>query len=376
MIDLVNERPGRIDAVDLIGIRMPLVKPFETSFGVQTDKEALLLRIDSEGVSGWGECVASPEPYYSYETNTTARHIIVDFLLPVLFASRTLAEALAAFTHVRGHLMAKAALENALLDLIARKRSVPLWALLDGEKKPIMSGISIGIAPSTDDLLATIERALAKKYHRVKLKIKRGREVEIVRSVRQRFPDIRLMADANADYTLDEAPTLKRLDEFGLMMIEQPLAHDDLYQHSLLQKQLTTAVCLDESIESVDDAKTAAALGSCRIINIKQGRVGGMLSSRAIADFARENGIKAWSGGMLETGIGRAVNIHLQTLPGFVLPGDTSETSRYFHEDIVDPPVVLDQDGWISIPDGPGIGAQVVAERLEKRLVSRETIRP
>ena len=336
----------------------------------------MLLKVTSGGVSGWGECVTAPEPYYCYETNVSAAHIIKDFLVPLLIPLKnfSIETVLKKFERIRGHNMAKAAVENALLDLLGRIEEVPLCSLLGGESNKIMSGISIGIKENTGDLLASIREACDRKYHRIKIKIKKGRDIEILEAVRNTFPDIALMADANADYSPEDIDVLKRFDMFNLMMVEQPLNYDDIYLHSFLQQQINTPVCLDESIKNLDDAKTASALGSCKIINIKQGRVGGMIKAREIQEFCRDNNIKVWSGGMLETGIGRAFNIHLQTLPGFVLPGDTSETSRYFTEDIVDSPVILDPDGFIKIPEGTGIGVQVVPELLERYKIFNERI--
>ena len=370
------DRIESIERAELITVRLPLVKPFETSFGVDTHKEALLLRFTSEGVQGWGECVASPDPYYVYETNTTAAHILRDFLWPLLQGLRdfTVEEALTRFQRIRGHNMAKAAVENALLDLTAKSMDLPLYELLGGRKKKIMSGISIGIKENTDELLDIIQEAVQKKYGRIKIKIKKGKDVEVLEIIRNRFPEIRLTADANADYTVDDADIIRRFDAFDLMMIEQPLNYDDIYLHSFIQEKIKTPVCLDESIKSLNDAKTAVALRSCGIINIKQGRVGGLLSSRKISGFCLENGIPVWSGGMLETGIGRAFNIHLQTLPGFTLPGDTSETARYFQEDIVDKPVTLDADGFIDIPEGPGIGVNVQPAKLDKYKIWSEKL--
>ncbi|MFX1533736.1 MAG: o-succinylbenzoate synthase [Promethearchaeota archaeon] len=357
---------NRIDSAELFIVKLPLVEPFETSFAVETYKEALLLKICSEDVWGWGECVASPDPYYSSETNETALHIIRTFLLPLVMKMKnfSLEEVLKAFERIRGHNMAKATVENALLDLLARKSELPLYKLIGGETKKIMSGISIGIKDNPNELLESIEQALGKKYHRIKIKIKKGRDIEPVKIVRRAFPDIQLMVDANADYSIDDISILKLLDKYNLMMIEQPLGYDDIYFHSLVQKELHTPICLDESIESLSDAKAAINLGSCRIINIKQGRVGGITNAKTIQEYCRGKGVKVWSGGMLETGIGRAFNIHLQTLSGFTLPGDTSETSRYFKEDIVEPSVVLRADGFIDIPEGNGIGVQVIPERL------------
>ncbi|HEX7502348.1 MAG TPA: o-succinylbenzoate synthase, partial [Acidobacteriota bacterium] len=270
--------------------------------------------------------------------------------------------------------MAKAALENALLDLLAKRRGVPLHGLLGFATKRVMSGISIGLQESIPALLEKVEEAVAGGYHRVKMKIGRGHDVEWVKAVRQRFPAIALMADANGDYTLADAGLLARLDEFRLTMIEQPLSYHDIYQHSLLQARLETPLCLDESIHSVDDAAAAIALKSCRVINIKQGRVGGMLAAVKMARLCADNGIPTWSGGMDETGIGRALNIQLQAAPGFTLPGDTSETRRYFHEDIVEPPVLLDSEGFIAMPSAPGIGVEVVESRVKKYLLDRERV--
>ena len=368
----------RIDRIEMETVRLKLASPFETSFSVQRDREALLLKVNSEGVVGWGECVAGLGPFYSYETNETVRHIVRDYLIPMLASAlpATVGEVVAKFDRVRGHHMAKAMVENALLDLAARMQGVPLWQFIGGKPRKIMSGISIGIQPEAERLLETIGRAVEKRYGRIKLKIKKGRDVEVLEKVRKRFPEIRLMADANSDYSLDDGEHLKKLDAFRLMMIEQPLGHDDIYQHSLLQRNLQTPICLDESILSLDDARTAVELQSCRVINIKQGRVGGILNSAKIEEFCRTNGIPVWSGGMLETGIGRSFNIHLQTLPGFVLPGDTSETSRYFAEDIVEPEVTLDEEGMIAIPAGPGTGVTVLDDRLKKYRISSDVLLP
>ena len=362
----------KLDRVDLVTVRLPFVAPFGTSVYVWTDKEAMLMRLESGGATAWSECVSDPDPFYFYETNGTARHIIKDFLLPVVEPGMTLGELETRFRHVRGHGMAKATIENALLNLIAIQRELPLHALLGRPAKKIMSGLSIGLKESQAELLAAVEKAVGKKYGRIKMKIKKGQDVEWVAAVRERFPTIRLMADANGDYTLADAGRLKRLDEFGLMMIEQPLSYSDIYEHSLLQKELGTPICLDESIHGLADAAAAIALAACRIINIKQGRVGGLMESLRIAAYCADHDIDVWSGGMDETGIGRAVNIHLQTAEGFSLPGDTSETTNYFDEDIAEPPVVLNPDGSIDIPKGPGIGVRVVPECILKRAIAWE----
>jgi O-succinylbenzoate synthase len=370
---LVEEIPP-IDHVDLILVRLPFVTPFAISTAVWSTKDALLLRLESGGLTAWGECVADPDPFYAYETTGTARHVLKEFLVPLLEAGATLGDLERRMRHVRGHEMARATLENAVLDLIAKRKGLPLHALLGAPRKRIMSGISIGIQDSPAALVAAVEDAVARKYHRVKMKIQKSKDMDYVRAVRGRFPDLALMVDANGDYRLDDAAHLARLDAFSLTMIEQPLSYSDFYQHALLQKSLKTPLCLDESIHSLDDAAAAVALGSCRILNLKQGRVGGLLESMRILEHAAAHGIPVWSGGMDETGIGRAVNIHLQTLHGFTLPGDTSETSRYFHEDIVAPPVILDADGFIEVPSGPGFGATVVEERLARLTLSKERL--
>ena len=364
----------KLDRVDLITVKLPFVSPFGTSVHVWTEKEAMLMRLESGGVTAWSECVSDPDPFYSYETNETARHIIKDFLLPRVEPGMTLGALEGEFRRVRGHGMAKATVENGLLVLIALQRNIPLHELLGRPRQKIMSGLSIGLKETPADLLAAVERAAGRGYHRVKMKVKKGQDIEWVRAVRGRFPKLPLMVDANGDYSLSDTDHLRRLDEFDLMMVEQPLSYSDIYEHSLLQKELKTAVCLDESIHSLADAAAAIALGACRIVNIKQGRVGGLLESMRIASYCAGRGIGVWSGGMDETGIGRAVNIHLQTAEGFSLPGDTAETKSYFDEDIVEPPVVLDAGGFIDIPEGPGLGNEVVAERLLRRAVRWERL--
>ena len=364
----------KLDRVDLVTVKLPFVAPFGTSVHVWTDKEAMLMRLESGGVTAWSECVSDPDPFYFYETNDTARHLIKDFLLPLVEPGIPLGELGQRFRRVRGHGMAKATIENGLLILLALQQGAPLHRLLGFPAKKIMSGLSIGLKDTPADLLSAVERAVAKGYHRVKMKVKKGQDIEWVRAVRDRFPKVPLMVDANGDYSLSDLAHLRRLDDFGLMMIEQPLSYSDIYEHSLLQKEMKTAICLDESIHSLADAAAAIALGACRIINVKQGRVGGLMESMRIAGFCADRGVDVWSGGMDETGIGRAVNIHLQTADGFTLPGDTSETSNYFAEDIAAPPVVLDAGGFIRIPDGPGLGVAVIAERVLERAIRWERL--
>ncbi len=375
VLPLEHEVIGAVDGIELVVVRLPFVAPFAISTASWSAKEALLLRLEGGGAVGWGECVADPDPFYAAETTATARHIITDFLLPLVEEGITLGELDRRFRHVRGHQMAKATVENALVDLIAKSSGRPLHELLGRPRTRIPSGISIGLQESPAALVAAVAEAVAVGYHRVKVKIKHGQDVAYVGAVRERFPELPLMVDANGDYTLADAAHLARLDDFALMMIEQPLSYSDIYQHSLLQRQLRTPLCLDESIHDLDDAAAAIALGACRILNLKQGRVGGLLESLRIVAHAVACGIPVWSGGMDETGIGRAVNIHLQTVAGFTLPGDTSETRRYFHQDLVEPPVVLDGDGFIAVPPGPGLGVEVVAERLAKYTVDHQTLR-
>ena len=375
-LDWLEKEPlGEIEKIELMTVRLPFIAPFGTSVATWSCKEALLVRLEDKGAVAWGECVADPDPYYASETTVSARFIIKNFLLPELKPDLPLAVVLGRWGRARGNEMAKAALENALLDLAAKRRGVPLHKLLGFAAKRVMSGISIGLQESIPALLEKVEEAVAGGYHRVKMKIGRDHDVEWVGAVRRRFPELALMADANGDYSLADAALLARLDEFGLTMIEQPLSYHDIYQHSLLQAQLRTPLCLDESIHSVDDAEAAIALKSCRVINIKQGRVGGLLAAVKMAGLCAANGVPTWSGGMDETGIGRALNIQLQAAPGFTLPGDTSETRRYFHEDIVEPPVLLDGEGFIAMPMGPGIGVEVMEDRVEKYLLDRETVK-
>jgi O-succinylbenzoate synthase len=371
---LEQEKTGKLDRVELVLVRIPFVIPFKTSVFTWSCKEALLMRVESEGVTAWSECVADPDPYYFHETITTCRHIIKDFLLPLVEPGITFAEIARRFRRVRGHGMAKAALENALIILAANRNGIPLHEQLGWPARPVMSGISIGLKETPGELVDAVAGAVARKYGRIKIKIRKGKDVEMVAAVRERFPEIRLMVDANGDYTLADAARLRELDRFNLMMIEQPFGHDDIYEHSLLQKELSTAICLDESIHSFDDAVAAVAFGACCVINIKQGRVGGLMEAMRIARHCAGHGIGAWSGGMDETGIGRAVNIHLQADPGFTLPGDTSETLNYFREDIADPPVVLNSDGTVPVPPGPGTGVTVVLERLMKAVIGWERL--
>jgi o-succinylbenzoate synthase len=366
----------RIERVTLREVRMPLVMRFETSFGTTTERRILLVEVKADGVTGWGECVADEKPYYSPECIDTAWIIMRDFLWPDVRGKEFCGakDVWPMLWHTRGHNMAKAALESAVWDAEAKQKNIPLWKLLGGTRQEIGSGVSIGIQPTLDQLTATVEKELAAGYQRIKIKIKPGQDVKSVEVLRKRWPNIRLMADANSAYTLDDVPMLKQLDEFGLMMIEQPLGWDDIYSHVKLQKQLKTPICLDECIHEYEHAVAAIETGACKIINMKMGRVGGHTVMRKIHDLCQRSGIPMWCGGMLETGIGRAQNIALSTLENFTLPGDVSASKRYWKEDLVEPEIEVTPKGTIKVPSGPGIGFEPILERINKATVRSEVL--
>jgi O-succinylbenzoate synthase len=356
---------SRVRAVELRLVALPLVRPFRTSFGTETDKTCILARVETDDAVGWGECVAGSEPDFSEEFNEAAWLVLRDFLAPALFAAGDLdPEGVeAAFAGVRGHPMAKATLVNAFLDAWLRERDRSLASYLGAERDRVPCGVSVGIAPTTEDLLAQVAGYLAEGYRRIKLKIAPGLDVERVAAVRAAHPDVPLSVDANAAYRLADVETFRALDAYDLLMVEQPLHHEDLLEHAELQRRVRTPICLDESIRSAAHARAALELGSCRIVNIKQGRVGGVLEARRVHDLCRDRGVPVWCGGMLETGVGRAVNLALAAMPGFTLPGDTSASSRYFPEDLTEPHV-LAPDGTMAVPQGPGIGVEPLPERL------------
>lgn len=356
----------RIRSIELRQIGLPLVRPFRTSFGEMTEKECVLARVETEDAVGWGECVAGVEPDFSEEWIEGASIAIRDFLGPVLLSAGELrAEDLEAlFASVRGHPMAKATLVNAVLDAELRAQGRSLASYLGAVRDRVECGVSIGIASSARALLEQVDDFLAQGYRRIKLKIAPGTDLERVRAVREAHPDIRLSVDANAAYAPADVEVFRALDAFDLLMVEQPLHHEDLVRHAVLQSQIRTAICLDESIRSAADAEAALELGSCRIVNVKQGRVGGLLEARRIHDVAVARGAPVWCGGMLETGIGRATNLALAALPGFALPGDTSASRRYFVEDLTEP-FELAPDGTMGVPTGPGIGVEPSPDRLE-----------
>ena len=367
----------KINAVELRVLKMRLVKPFRTSFGVQQDRYPLLVRLDIDGHSHWGECVAGEGPWYSYETVETAWQMLKGYLLPAVIG-RELANVDALETllaPVRGHHMAKACIEMAFTGALAEHARKPLATFLGGVRDRVETGVSIGIQATVDELLDSIGSHLAQGYRRIKVKIEPGWDVMAIGAIREKYPEITLMADANSAYSLDDSSHLAQLDRFGLLMLEQPLAVDDLVDHAALQRQIRTPICLDESIESARDARQALQLGSCRVINIKPGRVGGFSESRRIHDIAGNAGVPVWCGGMLETGIGRAANVALATLPNFRLPGDISASDRYWAEDIVDPPFVLQRGGTISVPTRWGLGVRVKVDLVERLTVRRDTIR-
>jgi O-succinylbenzoate synthase len=363
----------KIERVEVRELALPLRFPFETSFARTTRKEFLIVAVSADGVTGYGECVADRDPFYLPETNGTVWHVLDEFLIPILFGLEMAhpREVLAGLARVRGHEMAKAALEMAVWELWARREGVPLHRVLGGDKTAIEAGVSVGLQDDAAALLRKVETEIEAGYRRIKIKIKPGRDVGLVRALRARFGGVPLMVDANSAYVLDDAPRLAELDEFDLMMIEQPLGWSDIVDHAALQRRLRTSICLDESIRSVDDARHALDLGACRVINIKAGRVGGFAGSLGVHDLCRARGVPVWCGGMLESGIGRLANVHLQTLPGFSLPGDTSASARYFEEDLVDPPVVVSPEGRIAVPAGPGIGHDLVWPRIERATVRR-----
>jgi len=366
----------RVNEVTLREVQMRLVTPFETSVERTDVRRIVLVEADVDGVSGWGECVAGETPAYSPETTDTAWHMLRDHLWPLLKRKEfgSAAEVWDLLGAVRGNNMAKGSLEAAIWDAEARRKGLPLWRLIGGEREEIASGVSIGIKGSLEELVATVKKELAAGYQRIKIKIKPGIDLAPVKRLRQEFPHIKLMVDANSAYRLEDWPLLKQLEGFYLMMIEQPLGWDDLYSHIELQKKLETPICLDECIHTEEQAEAAVRLGACKIINIKLGRVGGFTVARRIHDLCQANGIPVWCGGMLEAGIGRAHNIALSTLPNFTLPGDVTASKRYWEEDIIEPEVVVSPQGTIRVPAGPGIGYEPRRERIEKLTVRKERL--
>ena len=366
----------RIEGITLREIHMPLVHFFETSFGRTTGRRILLVTMHTDGVEGWGECVAGEDPYYSDESADTCWYALENYLAPAILGKSLErgAEVPAFLARVRGHRMAKGALENAVWDAEAQSRQVPLSRLLGGTFSEVACGVSIGIQDSPEQLLEKIETELAAGYRRIKVKCKPGWDVGIFERIRERWPNILLSCDANSAYTLKDLEHLTQFDRFNLLMIEQPLWHDDFYFHTQLQKQLKTAICLDEAIRNSRDAQAAIELGACRIINIKVGRVGGFSEAVAVHNVAEKAGIPVWCGGMLETGIGRSHNIALSTLPNFKLPGDVSASKRYWKEDIIEPAVDVSSQGCIKVPQTAGRGFKIKVDLIEKLTVRKKQL--
>jgi len=366
----------KIDRIEMREIRLPLVAPFETSFGVTTERRILLVKVFGEGEIGWGECTCNEGPFYNHEATDMAWIVLRDFIAPLTIGEEisSPAETAGLSSRIRGNRMARAAIETAVWDLTARLQGVPLWQLLGGTREEIPCGVSIGLQDTDAALLKKIEVELAAGYQRIKLKIKPGRDYEMIRAVRQEYPEISLTVDANSAYTMADVELLRRLDDFNLTLVEQPLAYDDIIDHAGLQSQLKTPLCLDESILSVEDARKALQLGACRIINIKLGRVGGHLEAGRIEAYCREREVPVWSGGMLESGIGRAHNIAMATRTGFTLPGDISASKRYWTRDIINPEVEVTSRGTIRRSDLPGIGYAVDMKRLDEVTVRKELI--
>lgn len=367
----------KIEAITLREIRMPLVHFFETSFGRTYERRILLVTLHCQGLDAWGECVAGEDPFYSEEWVEGAWLTISEYLAPAVLGRKLEAgrDCVPLFARIRGHRMAKAAIENALWDAEARETGQPLWKLLGGTRREIACGVSIGIQDTVEQLLEKIATELAAGYQRIKVKVKPGWDVKVLERIRQKWPDILLSCDANSAYTLDDAEHLKRFDEFQLLMMEQPLWNDDIYLHARLQRELQTRICLDESIRNSRDAEMAAELRACGIVNIKVGRVGGFSEAVRVHDICQLHQIPVWCGGMLESGVGRAQNIALSTLNNFSLPGDVSASKRYWREDIIEPEVKVSSKGTIKVGDEAGTGYRVREELVEKLTVRKETIR-
>jgi len=367
----------RLDEIELFHLRMRLKQPFETSFGVQDMRESIILRLRGEGLEAWGECVADQSPGFSYETVGTAWHILKDFMGPAILGRDVVnIEAfLALLKGFQGHPLARAGLEMAYWDLAGKAKGQSLREMLGGSHEAVQVGVSVGIKKDLSTLNKSIEKYLDAGYRRIKVKIKPAKDVDVTRAIREHFPSLRLQVDANSAYRIEDSDLIKRLDDLELEMIEQPFAEDDLVDHSKLQSQLRTAICLDESIKCLRHARQANEIGACKIINIKPGRVGGLSEALRIHDYCLGVSIPVWCGGMLETNIGRASNLAIASLPGFTLPGDISASERYYDEDIAEPEFILNEDSSIDVPHKPGLGVEVVQESVQKFTLRRETIK-
>lgn len=367
----------KIDSITLHHLSMPLMAPFETSFGREIDRQCVLITLQSEGLTGYGECVATHDPGYNYETVGTAWHILKDFIVPLILG-KDVADARdfqQRVEKIRGHHLAKAGVEMAIWDLLGKRDAKSLKEMFGGQKDKVEVGVSVGIQESAEAMVRTVDSFIERGYRRVKIKIKPGREVEETVAIRKKYPDLRLQVDANSAYTLDTAVALKPLDELNLLLIEQPLFEDDIWDHRKLQADFKTPICLDESILTPRHARYALEMQACRNINIKPGRVGGLSQAIMIHDYCRERDIPVWCGGMLETGVGRASNLAIATLPGYVLPGDISASDRYYHRDITNERFVLNDDSTINVPNKPGLGVTIDKDALKEFTQSELTLK-
>jgi o-succinylbenzoate synthase len=359
----------KIDRVNLHHVALPYVRPFQTSRWTEHRRDAVLVELQADGLTGWGECVASGHPFYTWETVKTNWHVLEDYIVPTVLAGEIpdIESYVRSVAFVHGHPMAKAGMEMALWDLFGKRSSRSLQAMLGGKGDRVRVGVSVGIQESPEALLDLVNQYLSEGYGRVKLKVKPGRDESEVSIVRRHYPQLALQVDANSVYRIGDAEHLRRIfDDKDLLLVEQPFSHDDLVDHAKLQKTMKTPVCLDETIVSLDHARWALELGSCRIINIKPGRTGGMTEGKRIHDLCLAHGVPVWMGGMLETGIGRAANVAMASLPGFTLPGDVSATSRYFREDVTEQTFVLNPDSTLSVPQGPGLGVEIDRAALRR----------
>lgn len=367
----------KLERVELFLLRLPLKRAYETSGAVETHQTRVIARVEGQGAVGWGESTAAEIPWYSAETPRTVWYVLEEIIVPQLLRDGVAsAEAVGErLGWIRGHQMAKATIEMALWDLVAKQQGVPLAKLIGGTRDRILCGVAIGLQPSIDVLLERIEQELAGGYQRVKLKIKPGRDVEIAEAVRRRYPELSFMLDANSAYTLADAPIFERIDEQRPMMIEQPLAYDDMIDHAALQRRIRTPICLDESIKSGEDARKAIEIDATRIVNIKAGRVGGHASAKRIHDVCAERGVPVWCGGMLEMGIGRAHNVQLASLPNFRLPGDVAASARYYETEIIGEPFTVERDGTMRVAAGPGIGVTVLEDVIRRLATATRELR-
>lgn len=372
----------KIEKIDLYHISMPLVSPFQTSFGTEAERPCLIVALHSEGLIGWGECVAADFPGYCYETIGTAWHVLTDYMIPMVLGQdlQEPGDIEEWLKGIRGHPLAKASLEQAAWDITAQRDGLSFAQKLaqpypEGPRGRVKVGVSIGIQPRIERTLELIQEYVEQGYRRIKLKIKPGHDLELAQRARQAFPSMPIMLDANSAYRLEDAPTFRAMNDLNLLMLEQPLGYEDIYDHSQLRPRIKTALCLDESIHSADHARYALAIGACDIINIKPARVGGWMEARRIHDLCHQNGVPVWCGGMLETGIGRAAQLALASLPGFTLPGDISATERYYRQDIATPFFLNQEDSTLTVPTGPGLGIEVDQQALTVFSKRQETFR-